>query len=381
MDLPGGPDWLTESNLHTPLRRLLGNEVSSISDWSCLQIVGGGDELGVWRVSGTAIVAGADRPWTIFLKGWPPPQIDADPADWDWPGRETLLYRSRIVADLAGHIIAPRFLGEMDRPDASHWLWLEGISDDADPPWALERYGLIARRLGQMNGRFLPDKTLPDEAWLSRNWLRQWVEEAEQAVRDLKRHADHPLIHLVLPPSISSSLIRLWAERKALFALLEELPQTFCHLDAFRRNLFLRQRPDGSDEIVAIDWGYAGIAALGEEIAPLVAATLFFGDVPPSDAQRLESLVMDGYIDGLHDAGWSGGADQVLTGYVASVALRYGIGTLRGQLFYFLEERNFSRMERMMGMPMPEIIDLFRILNEWVAQHVVAARAHVRKSR
>jgi hypothetical protein len=55
-------------------------------------------------------------------------------------------------------------------------------------------------------------------------------------------------------------------------------------------------------------------------------------------------------------------------GYVASVALRYGVGALRGQMFYFLGPQNHPRMERMMGMPMSDIIVLFGVLNAWMAE-------------
>ncbi|CAN5316121.1 hypothetical protein BH24CHL2_BH24CHL2_4930 [soil metagenome] len=360
--------WVDATTLIAPVRQLLGDVVSSIHHWTIARsVAGGGDELGVWLVEGTAVGSGGEQPWTIFLKGWSAPETVIDPADWNWPRRETLIYRSGTLADLPGGLTAPRFLGETNRADGSHWLWLEGIPDD-DSAWSLTRYGQVARQLGQMNGAFLTDRALPDYPWLSRGWLRQWVEIAGSAVRDLERHADHPIVQQALPPPVAATLGQVWNQRHALLGLLGQLPQTFCHLDAYKRNLFFRKRPDGTDEVVAIDWGYAGIAALGEEIAALVAATLFFGEIPSEGAAELQQTVLAGYMEGLHDAGRSGSPEQVLMGYVASVALRYGVGTLRGQVFYFLDPQNHPRMERMMGMPMDDIIVLFRTLNAWVAE-------------
>ncbi len=355
--------WVNATALMAPLRPLLGPDISSIDDWTIDQSVsGGGDELGVWHIHGAATVAGAEERWTIFLKGWAAPEKASGPADWNWPRRETLIYRSGMLADLPGGLSAPRFLGQTERADGSHWLWLEGIPYDGGP-WLLPRYGQVARQLGQMNGAFLTNRPLPGYPWFSLGWLRQWAEIAGCAFRELDQHADHPLIQQAIPAPVAATLGKVWNQRQELGALLATLLQTFCHLDAYKRNLFFRKRPDGTDEIVAIDWGYAGIAALGEEIGALVAATLFFGEIPPEGAAELQTTVLAGYMDGLRDAGWSGSREQVLMGYVASVALRYGVGALRGQMFYFLDPQNHPRMERMMGMPMSDIIVLFGVLN------------------
>ena len=61
-----------------------------------------------------------------------------------------------------------------------------------------------------------------------------------------------------------------------LLAALDKLPQTFCHLDAYRPNLFLRRDADGSNQTVAVDWAFTGIASVGEEIANLLAASLIW---------------------------------------------------------------------------------------------------------
>lgn len=99
MDSPSNPfdeaSWVDAAALLIPLRQLLGVDVSRIEDWSIDRTVaGGGDELGVWHVAGTATVNGAELPWTIYLKGWAAPESGTGPSDWNWPRRETLIYRA-----------------------------------------------------------------------------------------------------------------------------------------------------------------------------------------------------------------------------------------------------------------------------------------------
>src|SRR3712207_7779326 len=58
---------------------------------------------------------------------------------------------------------------------------------------------------------------------------------------------------------------RLWEERERFLTALDRLPQTFCHHDAFRRNLLVRRGPEG-EELVALDWTQTGHGAVGQEL-------------------------------------------------------------------------------------------------------------------
>src|SRR4029079_500712 len=121
-----------------------------------------------------------------------------------------------------------------------------------------DRYALVARHLGRFNGAYLAETPLPDQPWLSRGWLRDFVAPSGRAVADLERLADSgvsPLARQLCPPSVVVAITRLWTERDRFLAALDWLPQTFCHLDAFRRNLLIRAGPAG-EELVAIDWAY-----------------------------------------------------------------------------------------------------------------------------
>ena len=96
------------------------------------------------------------------------------------------------------------------------------------------------------------------------------VEAAGPALAELERLAGPgrpPVLEPLYPPPVVAELRRLWDERERFLTALDRLPRTFCHHDAFRRNLLHRAGPEG-EELVAVDWAYAGHGAVGEELVP-----------------------------------------------------------------------------------------------------------------
>lgn len=365
------PTWLTTTEIAAPVRRQLGSVGVSIRDWTCVRLAGGAGEcLGVWRLSGNALTDNTLQPWSIILKGWAAPDSSTVASGWNWPHREMEMYRSGFLADLPGGIRAPTCYEETERPDGSVWLWLEEITDNTEGRWPLGCYAVVARHLGQFNGAYLAERPLPEDPCISRSWLRGWVEAAAPAVAELANVPDHPLVRQVYPPHVIETYTRLWAERHAYYAALDQLPQTFCHLDAFRRNLFIRQGPKGDDQTVLIDWGFAGIAGIGEELAPLIAGSVCFLEVPVDDARKLETMVLESYIEGLRDTGWHGDPDLVRTRYGIAATLRYGVGALRQVLPTMLDERRHPYIEQLFGTPMREITMHWTGVNEWLADLV-----------
>ena len=276
--------------------------------------------------------------------------------DWNYWKREAMAYRSGLLDDLPGGIAAPRCLGVEELADGIVRLWLEDVAPANDVPWSLDRYALAARHLGQFNGAYLVERSLPDAPWLSTNWLRGWVGANEAAVDHLERVLDHPLVRQVHPEGVARSFLRLWAERELFFDQLDSLPHTLCHLDAFQRNLLERRLSDGSEQTLAIDWAFVGKGALGEELGPLIQASIEFFEAEGIAAQELEEVAFQGYLDGLTDAGWRDDPQVVRFGYAASTALRYGVGTVRLVLPILLDERLHARVEQLLGCPMEEVL-------------------------
>ena len=313
----------------TPLvRRALARESCEVIDWNHKPLHGGvgegeGDLSGIYRFTGTGRDKSESVPWSLILKVIGSQAHGGDP---EGGTRERLVYQSGMLNELSGGLVAARCYDVVAQEDGSYWLWLEEVVGEMKSVWSLEQYGLAARHLGQFNGTYLTAESLPDWPWLSRDWLRTLITPNAAAIAQLGDVLDHPLVSRSFPTDVAQGQLRLWAEREIFLAALDRLPQTLCHRDAFSRNLFLRRDGQGRDQTVAVDWAFVGPAAVGEEIVPLVQASLAFFEVELRQALRLDQVVFNKYVEGLREAGWQGDPQLVRLGYTASSALRYGLG-------------------------------------------------------
>lgn len=347
--------------LLTRLVRLAWQNASlEVETWAVQALHGGFEALaGVYRFTGTGRDDARPLTWSLILKVICPPVggSESDPADWNYLKRDLLAYQSGLVTDLPGSLTAPRCLEVVAWAPDEYWLWLEDVADESDPRWPLSQYQRVAQQLGQFNGAYLTARPPPAWPWLGRQWLRGLVAQAAPAMAQLPAVRPHPLVQRLYPTEVYDRLWRLWAARDELLLGLDQLPQTFCHRDAFRRNLFARRRPDGEAQTVAIDWVFAGPGALGEEAVALVIATLGFREVDLAEASDLETAVLAGYLAGLQAAGWHGDPQLVRLGYAAAAPLRYCLGGTRNLLPILLDESRHARMELMWGAPLTAFVD------------------------
>jgi hypothetical protein len=348
-----------ERSAITPLvRRAMHSPTLEVSDWSVYPIHSGdGEGLGVYRFVGTGEDRGRPVGWSLILKTFGAPPEGGEEADWNYWKREAMAYRSGLLDDLPGGIAAPRCLAVDESAEGIVRLWLEDVAPANDEPWALDRYALAARHLGRFNGAYLVERSLPDAPWLSTNWLRGWVGANEAAMDHLKRVLEHPLVRQVYPEGVAASFLQLWTERELFLDRLDRLPHTLCHLDAFRRNLLDRRLTDGSEQTLALDWAFVGKGAIGEELGPLIQASIEFFEAEGITAQELEEVAFQGYLEGLTDAGWRGDPQVVRFDYTASTALRYGVGTVRLVLPILLDEQLHTRVEQLLGRPIEVVFE------------------------
>jgi hypothetical protein len=352
----------------TPLvRRILNQADAIISGWQVQPLTGGVEPASsVNKVTGDARVDGKVIPWSLILKVIQSSEENGDPSNFRYWKREAQVYQSGILSQLPGGLTAPECFATEEKPDGAFWIWMEDVKDVIGGKWPLEHYGIAARCLGRFNGAYLAGLPLPDQPWVIRHWLRKYLEHAAPAVKRLVNSMDHPLIQRCLPGFTAGFTQQIWDERLEVLELLEHLPRTFCHQDAFRRNLFIRHSPNLEPELVAVDWSYSGIAPVGEEIAPLVHASLSFLEVPPADAFRLEQIVLDGYLDGLRDAGWQGDPDQIRFAFSASAYWRYALGGFAGEMVVLmLEEKYHPVIEQAFGKTVEQIADDVAATLEW----------------
>jgi hypothetical protein len=132
--------------------------------------------------------------------------------------------------------------------------------------------------------------------------------------------------------------------------VLDKLPVCFCHHDAFRRNLLARD----AEETVAIDWSYAGFGGVGEESGTLTRVSLNWLEVPAAQAKALDQIVFEGYLAGVHEAGWHGDPRLVRFGYATTVAL--GVTWLLFMLEGLQKTENVSLFESIVGHPIDDQI-------------------------
>jgi hypothetical protein len=233
-----------------------------------------------------------------------------------------LLYASGLLDALPAGLRAPPCYGCDELADGAVWLWLEHVREDGERSWPSARWADAARRLGQFNGAYLAGRPLPHAPWLGGRRLRAWVERHRPLVAQIAAAPRNPEIRRWWPQSVVDAILRLWEERDIFCDALERLPQTFCHGDAIRRNLLVRGGEDGSEEMVGIDWEFAGHYAAGEEVGQTLSVASAFYDVEPADLTALDAALFASYLAGLRDAGWRGDPRPVRFAYAAHAALR-----------------------------------------------------------
>lgn len=327
---------LSPQHLASVLQRLLGNQPAEVCEWGAQKLQGGLElSSSIYRLEGTAAVDGEVQSWSVIVKIIRPEAEFDDPQGYRYWKREIQYYQSGMLQDLPGQVSAPACYAIDEQTDGSVWLWLADIQDTQEHPWPIDRYTQVARQLGQFNSAYLVDHSLPDVPWITHNWLNKYLDHATPMVEFLLQNPKHPTVQSLLPGIALPLSLAMWKEHTHMLRVLDRLPQVFCHQDAFSRNLFY-----GDGRVIAIDWGFAGIAPVGAELAPLVGAAFGLGKFPTSQAKELDQACFESYLQGLRQAGWQPDARQVRLGYTLTVLLRYVLGATIGELLPgLLDER------------------------------------------
>jgi hypothetical protein len=353
------PDVINQATLTPLVRSALNSETVQVINWDFEQLHGGaGSGNAIYCFTGQGRDQEQKMPWSLILKTVYPEGDNTDISAWDYYKREVDAYRSGWLDDLPGGLATPHSFGVNEHPDGTCWIWLEDVTDDIGSHWPLEHYGIVARHLGQFNGAYLGDRPLPSWPWLSSGWWRKYIAESAPAIPLIRNSLDHPLVRREWPGDASDRLSCLWEERDVFLDALDRLPQTICHFDLFRRNLFAQKPAGGGYHTVVIDWAFAGHGAIGEELVPLILANIGFQEVDLAQAQELEDIVFEGYLEGLSNAGWQGDPLQVRLGYAAA-SLRYGFGDLDWFMAIIMDENQHNWMQQVFGCSIEEVLDHF----------------------
>jgi hypothetical protein len=286
-----------------------------------------GEENGceLFHVYGSAQTGSDLLPWSLVLKIIHPPAeyMDSPQAYVYWK-REPMLYLSGLLNTLPDGLTAPRCYEVTQQPDGSAWMWQEEVRDIYHRHWPLEYYQTAARCLGRFNSAFLGERPLPKHPALAIHGLRNALEHACPAIEVLASSLDQPLLRLAMAGANQAFFLRAWQERLEILDILEQFPDSFCYQNASRNNLFAWQSPNRHEQLIAVDWTYAGLAPAGIELAPLLYESVAgFGSWGIPSQVELTRQLMDGYLEGLSEAGAAINPVQVQFACMAAMFWRY----------------------------------------------------------
>jgi hypothetical protein len=287
--------------------------------------------LGIYRVRGVAATGGGQRPFSLVFKavadvdlpGFPDAGYMHEPQDWNYWKREPLAFASGLLNTYQGPLVPVRCVGVEDRGDVA-FMWLEELHDDgADDRWSPERHVQAAQHLGRFNGdhvRNLPSVTT--YPWLCQNFTGGWISTLTDFGTALACESDdvwrHPALRNAFPRALGSRVADLLADAEDLLAVGTSLPLALTHHDAHRENL-LRHDNHGVETTQILDWGFLGIAPIGEDLGHQVGINVFHQYIAADSASEYEHAAAGAYLSGLREAGLDPDANRVRT-YARAVA-------------------------------------------------------------
>lgn len=357
------PDLIDRDTLSPIVRQLLSSDTAEVADWEIhplgYSIVNPATGA-LFRVVGTTTNGGRTRPWSLVLKGVRDLSGSAhtpftDPGHPSYWRREALAYWSGLLDDIPGGLVAPRCLGVSEEHGAI-WLWIEEFTDAYGGMWPIERYGLAGYHLGGFNGAYLAGRPLPTEPWIHGGILRSKETSLPAELQTVSDAAwEHPAVRRAVPTPLPERLRAFYRNAGVLLSALYRLPHTLCHNDAWRPNLFVLD--GGAERTGLIDWAALGLGPVGEEMVQPIFGSLWEMETDVADAGRLEKVALEGYMEGLREAGWLGDASLARFGYAASAMFHWGPDVAAAILQATTDESAAARVERTYGCAVEDYLE------------------------
>jgi hypothetical protein len=250
---------------------------------------------GIWRVhevGGTSVLKVALPPGKIGSPYW---QTADDPHHWNYWKREVLAHTTGFAQTVyaRGGIEPPQTLAVRERDDGAIELWLRDEPGTPGMECTVERLGDFAEQLGAAQARWVGQP--PSHEWLSRGWLRQYLEHGpSRLVQDTPWNDPRAAIW---PQAVRDRLRALWTDRHRLLARAEAVPRTLCHLDVWPANLIARD-----PTTVLLDWSFVGEGGVGEDAANLIIDSVADGMMDMARLPELVETITARYAHGLGDS-------------------------------------------------------------------------------
>lgn len=339
---------------------------------------------GLFRFSGLAEVKQRKQPWTVVLKCINNPKSGKqEPREWSYWQREAKAFGSGFLKQLPPGIRAPRCYGAIEQDDGV-WLWLEYISEATGQEWSLDCFQRSAQKLGYFQGAYLCGTPLIDRPWLSQSFFRDiWTDQgfwSNLMDPETERSAwKLPIVQQAFDSQQKPRVLQLLAEKQRFFEVNDNLPQVLCHNDAHRRNLmWTRSQKSGQEELIGIDWAFAGIGAVGNDLGELVGSSLFFFEFDPAAAETLEKAVFEGYLAGIADHNLDLDRRLSRLGYLISLAFWMG-AMIPGWVAIMLSPDSKINVQEMCRRPAEEVLAGWVQLNQFCLDRADEARSLIRQ--
>lgn len=313
--------------LQSLLRRIVSSESLQLVCWNCSLLGKAKAESSVYRVASTIIDSNQEQQFALILKIVKPDGSRGQVDHYYYWKREALVYHSGILSQLPSGIRAPSCYAVEEHSDDSVRIWLEdiAIASNRNDDWSFEQMRKIAYLLGKYNGAYLTGTPLPAESSLCHAWLRSWVEVCTayaKPVAEQKVIWDSCLQDFNERDSLWERY-RLNSNRvNSILGTIELLPRVFAHQDVHGDNIFVEQL-NHTDSLVAIDWQFACISGVGEELGRMFGYALIKNKIPMSRMEVYKEELFYHYVQGLRDLGWDGNSRLVRFGFTASASLRF----------------------------------------------------------
>ena len=351
------------------VRQAQGNPNFTILDWTVrvLSDKGAVNPEGLWCFSGTGQDQYGVKPWSVVLKLLKNPGEHTKPSHlWYWK-REYLAHESGLLSGLPQYVAQARSYGTHE-DSLGAWLWMELLTDATDGSWGLDEYEFAAYQLGRFNAACLMGPPVSTYSWFATNHIETWL-----SLFLNETMWTHPMVEQTFTPQTRARVMALVEVKDRFLLTLQQLPQVFSHLDYKRSNLFLRRTSATEQEVVAVDWGDCGIAALGADLTRLVGGSTFFCDWDAAKLANLDTIAFAAYINGLQEIGWDGDSDVVRLAYTTWFALDWGC-TAPGAVAFAAENENRAFIERICGCTPEAVIDNQVKLCEFALERADEAR-------
>jgi aminoglycoside phosphotransferase (APT) family kinase protein len=254
-----------------------------------------------------------DDPNALWVSG------DAPPHRNYWK-REWLAYSSGLLDALPGELRAPRTLLTTEPGEDECWIWMEDVEGRSGAEWEIDDYDSAAFDLATTQAAYACGRSvLPSFDWLSRDWLRGWVDTLGHHVEAIDDDSQWTEDWQAPMARLRSRVGELWNDREQLLKIVESAPQTIVHCDFWPTNLIAAD--DGTT--VAIDWSQVGIGSIAQDLDQLTLDPVWMHVLPDASLDVLEAHVVPGYLSGLRSSGLDVDEASLRRWYAAAASIHY----------------------------------------------------------